>query len=228
MYKERKVLLFTFILPVIIVGMMAALSPGKERLVYVIPGNLCMLMMFTLGMGTTSRLIQKKVDKTLTRIFLAPIKKRVFIGVTIVCEIIQGAIMTGIMIILLLLWGIELMGYAPQIAIVIFLFIVFASSFGIILSAVARSFHAGILGSMCVILPLCATSGAWIPITIVESQLGGLVNVNPMYHSLKVMDNILLHGESLVSNMFHLGILMIGAIFLLMIGLILFNKLVVA
>lgn len=225
-FREFRAIGFMIILPIAVVGTMAALSPDRTKLSYTIAGNMCMIMLFVLSMGTASNLIEKRENGTLRRLFIMPIRKNTFLEGMSIVGLVEIAVMTSIMIALLLIFGVTIKGSWANLGLVIVLFALFTISFGVIISAVAKSFHTAILVCMSVILPMSATSGAWMPVKTVETQIGEYVKINPMYHALRAMDAIITEGEDLPHSSSDLAILGLFTIILFIIGVVLYSKMV--
>ncbi len=221
--REKLTIIFLLVLPVVIVGSMALVMPDKKNLVFSIGGNMALFMMFFASMSTTASLVEKRQTGTLKRIFIMPLRPWEFLAGKSLEKIAQLAIMVAVMIGLLLLFGVTSKGSWLAFLLVILLFAVFAIALGIVISVLVKSLTAGILIAMAITNPLVALSGAWVPLDMIKKALGDWININPVYHALNAMNEVLIHGKTLVDVSLNIEVLLAYTLAAVIAAVLLYN-----
>jgi len=133
----------------------------------------------------------------LRRIFILPVSKLEFLAGKALGILGQVSIQVALMVILLLFFRLEMHGTWSAFIVVMLLLMLFAIALGILVSTLARSLTVALLIMMAVINPLILLSGTWLPASYLQTNLGGVIQLNPVYQALTALTEIAVNGAGI-------------------------------
>lgn len=203
-------LAFLIIFPLIFTGTIVLLLPkgDQSRLIFLVTGTMNTYMLMYAAMNATMTLIERRQSGVLRRIFIMPVSKLEFLAGKSLGILGQVGVQVALMVGLLLFFGREMHGSWLAFCAVMLLLMLFAITLGVLVSTLARSLTVALLIMMAVINPLILLSGTWLPAAYLRDNLGGIIQLNPLYQALTALSDIAVKGAGLEEVVLELGVLL--------------------
>ena len=219
-------LIFLIIFPLIFTGTIVVLLPkgDQSRLIFLVTGTMSTYMLMYAAMNATLTLIERRQSGVLRRIFILPISKLEFLVGKALGILGQVSVQVAIMVVLLLFFGLQMHGSWLAFVVVMVLLMLFAIALGILVSTLARSLTVALLIMMAVINPLILLSGTWLPASYLQENLGGIIQVNPVYQALNALSEIAVNGAGLGEVLIPLVVVLIYILLLGGLAVYLYEK----
>jgi ABC-2 type transport system permease protein len=109
-------------------------------------------------------------------------------------------------------------------SLVMLLLMLFAISLGVLVSTLARSLTVALLIMMAVINPLILLSGAWLPASYLEQNLGAVIGLNPLYQAMNAFSKIAVNGGGLPEVLLEVGLVILYIVVLGSLAAYLYEK----
>jgi ABC-2 type transport system permease protein len=189
-------------------------NPELASTQFLVPGLIGFLLMLTAVLSTALSVVREKERGTMEQLRVAPLRTwELIIGKTVPY---LGISLLATFIILLaarVLFGVVIRGPYLDLLVAVFLYLVGALGFGLLISTIADTqalaFQAGLISSM---LPAILLSGFIFQIRIMPLPLQAVTYLVPARYFLVILRGIILKGEGLATYWPQVGALLLYAL----------------
>lgn len=188
-------------------------NPYLNTAFFMVPGVLCILLCITSVLLTSMSITREKEFGTFEMLISAPISSiEIIFGKTIPYVILGMINMPLILIVAIVFFGVPMRGSLLILLIGSLMFILAAVGIGVMISTIARNQQQSMLGGFLFLFPAILLSGMMFPVDNMPELLKWLAFMDPLYHFLTLVRNILLKGGEIEFLLKHIIILLIMAI----------------
>jgi ABC-2 type transport system permease protein len=191
-------------------------NPSLETSIFMVPGVMCMLLVMTTMMLCMTAITREKEMGTFEMLISAPITPaEVILGKTIPYVVVGMCNFPITLFVATMLFNVPMRGSFLMLAAAAFFFVCTCVAIGTLISTICRNQQQANLGSFLFMFPAIMFSGLMFPIDNMPEGLKGVAYMDPLYHYLALLRNIMLKGGDLkfsLTHIFFLSLLAIGAI----------------
>lgn len=188
-------------------------NPTLETAFFMVPGVMCMLMCVVSVVLTNTSITREKERGTFEMLISAPISStEVILGKTLPYVIIAMADVPFILTAAVLVFDVPMRGSLLVLFLAALAFVCSTVSIGTLISTFAKNQQQSMLGGMLFIFPASLLSGLMFPIENMPMFMRVIAYLDPLYHFLLLLRNIMLKGGETNFILFHVGVLVLMAI----------------
>lgn len=189
-----------------------------------VPGMAVMMTLMIGGIGVSTRLVVERKTGTFKRNLLAPIGKMSFLGGELLCGFVIGCLQVALFFSVgIFVFGMKIAGSLLLLALISAIVILLGVSFGILISAFARSPDAASGATQAFVFPASALGGLWFPIELMPGFIQSIAQVLPTTHAMNAFQDVIVRGKGLLDIAPALSVVAGYIIVFLAIGLVLFK-----
>jgi ABC-2 type transport system permease protein len=189
-------------------------NPSLETAIFMVPGVMCMLMVMTTMILCMTSITREKEMGTFEMLISAPVKpSEVIYGKTIPYVILGMCNLPLTLAVAVFLFGVPMRGSLLVLAAVTFVFVCTSVAMGTLISTICRNQQQANLGSILFMFPAIMFSGLIFPIENMPAAVKPLAYIDPLYHYLALLRNIMLKGGDLRFIGLHVLLLSVIAFF---------------
>lgn len=188
-------------------------NPQLETSIFMIPGVMCLLMVFTTMMLTMTAIVREKESGTFEMLISAPLSlSEIIYGKTVPYVIVGMMNIPIILAVALLVFHVPMRGSFFVLLIAAFVFVCTCVAIGALASTFCKNQQQAALASFWILFPAIMFSGLLFPLENMPTVIQWLAYCDPLAHYLGLLRNILLKGGGLQYVILHTSILAIMAI----------------
>jgi ABC-2 type transport system permease protein len=189
-------------------------NPMLETTYFMIPGVMCLLMCIVSLVLTSASISREKEKGTFEMLISAPISSTdVILGKTLPYVIIAMADVPIILTAAVVVFGVPMRGSLLVLFLAALAFVCSTVAIATLISTFAKDQQQSMLGSLLFIFPAILLSGLMFPIENMPTFMRFVSYLNPLSHFLLLLRNIMLKGGEANFILFHVGVLILMAIF---------------
>ena len=193
-------------------------NPSLETSIFMVPGVMCMLMVMTTMMLCMAAITREKEVGTFEMLISAPVTaSEVILGKTIPYVIVGMCNLPITLAVAVFVFSVPMRGPFILLAVSAFFFVCTSVAIGTLISTICRNQQQANLGSFLFMFPAIMFSGLIFPIENMPSSLKFFAYLDPLYHYLALLRNIMLKGgdiQFIGLHVFFLAVLALAAIVL--------------
>ena len=188
-------------------------NPSLETSIFMVPGVMCMLMVMTTMMLCMTAITREKEMGTFEMLISAPVTpSEVIYGKTIPYIILGMCNLPLTLAVAVFIFGVPMRGSLLVLAISAFAFVCTCVAIGTLISTICRNQQQANLASFLFMFPAIMFSGLMFPIENMPTSVKFLAYLDPLFHYLALLRNIMLKGGDLQFIATHVLILSILAV----------------
>lgn len=189
-------------------------NPALETSIFMVPGVMCMLMVMTTMILCMTAITREKEMGTFEMLISAPVSPReVILGKTFPYILVGMANLPLTLAVAIFLFGVPMRGSFLLLAGATFFFVCTSVAIGTLISTVCLNQQQANLASFLFMFPAIMFSGLIFPIENMPDVLRPIAQIDPLYHYLALLRNIMLKGGDIGFVTQHVGILvLLGAV----------------
>jgi ABC-2 type transport system permease protein len=198
-FREKTAVFFTFLFPLFLLFLFGSIwGKQKDYFSYLIPMLISIVAFSNSLFGVGVVLASYRESGILKRMGLTPIPARTYIYGLLTQRFF---IILGQSVLLFVLakifYTVPVKGNLASLILVILIGILSMISFGGVIAGFSKSHESAIALANVFFTPLSFLSGAFIPIFILPKFLQTIAKGSPIYHFIKAMQDIMIHGKGL-------------------------------
>lgn len=183
-------------------------NPSLETSMFMVPGVMCLLMVMTTMMLCMTAITREKEMGTFEMLISAPITtSEVILGKTIPYVLVGMCNLPITLSVAVFIFGVPMRGAFPILVISTFFFVCTSVALGTLISTLCKNQQQANLGSFLFMFPAIMFSGLMFPIENMPRGLSIIAYMDPLYHYLALLRNIMLKGGDLGFVSFHILVL---------------------
>lgn len=195
-------------------------NPDLETSVFMVPGIMCMLMVITTMVLANLAIVREKEMGTFEMLIAAPVSRsEIIYGKTIPYVILGMSNFPLILALAILLFGVPMRGSYLILFIAALAFVCMAVALGSLISTFCKNQQQATLAGFLFIFPIIMLSGLMFPVENMPNSIKWLALIDPLYHYIGLMRNIMLKGGGTQYVVMHIAILVVMAIITVTISL---------
>jgi ABC-2 type transport system permease protein len=185
-------------------------NPSLDTSIFMVPGVMCMLMVMTTMMLCMTAITREKEMGTFEMLISAPVKPiEVILGKTVPYIIVGMANLPITLAVAMFIFGVPMRGSFLLLAFSAFFFVCTSVAIGTLISTICKNQQQANLGSFLFMFPAIMFSGLMFPIENMPSAMKFVAYLDPLFHYLAILRNIMLKGGDLKLVGGHVGALML-------------------
>lgn len=194
-------------------------NPSLQTAYFMVPGVMCMLMCIVSMVLTTLSITREKEEGTFEMLISAPISStEVILGKTIPYVIIAMLDVPLILSVAIFLFGVPMRGSLLVLVLASFVFVCATVAIGTLISTFSKNQQQSMIGSILFLFPAIMFSGLMFPLENMPLIMKWLSYMDPLSHFLSLLRNIMLKGGEIHFIAFHVGVLILMAVFFIYIS----------
>ncbi|EKE01759.1 MAG: hypothetical protein ACD_21C00058G0005 [uncultured bacterium] len=194
-------------------------NPYLQTSDFMVPGVMCILMCIVSVVLTNMSIAREKETGTFEMLISAPISAtEVILGKTVPYVIIAMVDVPLILATAVFLFGVPMRGSILVLMLASFAFVCATVAIGALISTFSKNQQQSMLGSLLFLFPAILLSGLMFPIENMPLLMKGLAYLDPLYHFLMLLRNIMLKGGEIHFITVHVGVLVLMAAFFIYIS----------
>lgn len=195
-------------------------NPDLDTAAFLVPGTMCMIMLITTMVLSNLAIVREKEMGTFEMLISAPVTRAEIIsGKTIPYVILAACNFPFILAVAYFIFKVPIRGSFLMLFITAFVFICMAVALGTLVSTFCKNQQQATLAGFLLIFPMIMLSGLMFPIENMPDLLKWAAYMDPLYHYIGLLRNIMLKGGGMSYVMAHTAILMIMAVVTISFGL---------
>lgn len=188
-------------------------NPMLDTTYFMIPGVISLLICVVTMVLTSISITKERERGTLEMLISAPISStEIILGKTLPHIIVALCDVPFILIVATIFFGVPVHGSLLVLFLAAITFTCAMGAVGVLISTFARNQQQSMLGTLLFIFPSILLSGLMFPIENMPTLMRGVAYLNPLYHFLLLIRNIMLKGGEFYFLTFHIGVLMLMAL----------------
>jgi len=198
-FREKTAVFFTFLFPLFLLFLFGSIwGKQKDYFSYLIPMLISIVAFSNSLFGVGVVLAYYRETGILRRMGITPIPARTYIYGLLATRflIIIGQSML-LFVLAKIFYTVPVKGNPASLILVILAGILSMISFGGVIAGFSKSHESAIALANVFFTPLSFLSGAFIPIFILPKFLQTIAKGSPVYHFIKAMQDIMIHGKRL-------------------------------
>jgi ABC-2 type transport system permease protein len=173
-------------------------NPSLETSIFMVPGVMCMLMVMTTMMLCMTAITREKEMGTFEMLISAPVKpSEVILGKTVPYVIVGMINLPITLMVAVFLFGVPMRGSLLLLTLSAFVFVCTSVGVGTLISTVCKNQQQANLASFLFMFPAIMFSGLMFPIENMPQVMKGIAYIDPLFHYLAILRNIMLKGGDL-------------------------------
>ncbi len=207
-FRQKIAVFFTLLFPLFLLFLFGSIW-GKEPnyFSYLLPMLVSIVAFSNALYGVGAVLSFYRESGILKRIGITPLPARTYIyGLLASRFLIVIFQAVFLFIVALIFYTVKVKGSFAALVIVLVIGVLSMISIGGIVAGFSKTYEASIAISNVLFTPLSFLSGAFIPIFILPKFLQTLANGSPLYHFIKVMQEIMVQGKGLREELVSLSV----------------------
>lgn len=173
-------------------------NPSLETSIFMVPGVMCMLMVMTTMILCMTAITREKEMGTFEMLISAPVKpSEVILGKTVPYILVGMANLPITLSVAVFVFGVPMRGSLALLTGASFVFVCTSVALGTLISTICRNQQQASLASFLFMFPAIMFSGLIFPIENMPEWLKGVAYVDPLYHYLAILRNVMLKGGDL-------------------------------
>jgi ABC-2 type transport system permease protein len=194
-------------------------NPSLQTSDFMVPGVMCLLMCIVAVVLTNISITREKERGTFEMLISAPISStEIILGKTIPYVIIAMLDVPLILSAAIFLFGVPMRGSLLILFVAAFAFVCATVAIGTLISTFAKDQQQSMLASMLFLFPAIMFSGLMFPLENMPIIMRWISYMDPLSHFLELLRNIMLKGGEIHFIAFHVGILILMAVFFIYIS----------
>jgi len=195
-------------------------NPDLDTAAFLVPGTMCMIMLITTMVLCNLAIVREKEMGTFEMLISAPISSREIIsGKTIPYVILGISNFPLVLAVAHFIFKVPIRGSILMLFITAFVFICMAVALGTLVSTFCKNQQQATLAGFLFLFPMIMLSGLMFPIENMPNLLKWAAYMDPLYHYIGLLRNIMLKGGGMSYIVVHTTILIIMAIITLVFSL---------
>ncbi len=188
-------------------------NPNLETSIFMVPGTMCMLMVITTMVLSNLAIVREKEMGTFEMLISAPVSRaEIICGKTVPYVIIGMSNFPLILAVAVFVFGVPMRGSLFILFTAAFVFVCTAVALGTLISTFCKNQQQATLAGFLVIFPMLMLSGLMFPVENMPISIRWLAYIDPLYHYIGLLRNIMLKGGGTEYVTWHISILIITAI----------------
>ncbi len=188
-------------------------NPDLETSIFMVPGIMAMLMVITTMVLANLAIVREKEMGTFEMLISAPISKSdIIYGKTIPYVLLGMSNFPLILCVAVFIFKVPLRGSLVVLFIAALAFVSMAVALGSLLSTFCKNQQQATLAGFLVIFPMIMLSGLMFPVENMPHAIKWLAFMDPLYHYMGLLRNIMLKGGGFEYVTQHISILMLMAV----------------
>jgi ABC-2 type transport system permease protein len=173
-------------------------NPSLETSIFMVPGVMCMLMVMTTMILCMTAITREKEMGTFEMLISAPVKpSEVILGKTLPYILVGMANLPITLSVAIFIFNVPMRGSFALLAGASFVFVCTSVALGTLISTICRNQQQANLGSFLFMFPAIMFSGLLFPIESMPQWMKEVAYVDPLFHYLSILRNIMLKGGDL-------------------------------
>lgn len=208
-FRQKIAVFFTFLFPLFLLFLFGSIW-GKEPnyFSYLLPMLVSIVAFSNALFGVGSVLAFYRESGILKRIGITPLPARIYIYGLLAARFFMVIFQSVFLFILaLIFYDVKVKGNFGALILALIIGILSMISIGGIVASFSKTHEASIAISNVLFTPLSFLSGAFIPIFILPKFLQTLAKGSPLYHFIKVMQDIMVQGKGLSDEALSLAVI---------------------
>lgn len=183
-------------------------NPALDTSIFMVPGVMCMLAVMTTMILCMTAITREKEVGTFEMLISAPIKpSEVIYGKTIPYVILGMCNFPLTLAVAVFIFGVPVRGSILLLTASAFFFVCTAVAMGTLISTICKNQQQANLGSFLFMFPAIMFSGLMFPIDNMPVAMKAIAFIDPLYHYLALLRNIMLKGGDIRFAAWHILIL---------------------
>lgn len=195
-------------------------NPDLNTAIFLVPGTMCMIMLITTMVLATQAIVREKEMGTFEMLISAPItRSEIIYGKTIPYVILGMSNFPLVLAVAHFIFKVPIRGQLLVLFIATFVFLCMAVALGAVISSLCKTQQQATLATFLFLFPMIMLSGLMFPIENIPHFLEWLAYIDPLYHYIGLLRNIMLKGGGTSYIITHTLILLVMAIIAMLISL---------
>ncbi len=183
-------------------------NPDLKTSIFMVPGTMCMVMIITTMVMANLAIVREKEMGTFEMLISAPVSRtEVILGKTIPYVVLGLSNFPLILAVAVFGFQVPMRGSILVLLIAVFAFVCTAVAVGSLISTYCQNQQQATLAGFLIIFPMIMFSGLMFPVENMPISIQWLSYIDPLYHFMGLMRNIMLKGGGLYYVVIHVGIL---------------------
>ncbi len=196
--------------PAIIIDPRVLFNPDLETSIFMVPGIMCMLMVITTMVLANLAIVREKEMGTFEMLISAPVSKsEIIYGKTIPYILLGMSNFPLILCVSVFIFKVPLQGSLLVLFTAALAFVCMAVALGTLVSTFCKNQQQATLAGFLFIFPMIMLSGLMFPVENMPDSIKWLSFVDPLYHYIGLMRNIMLKGGGVQFVTTHILILIL-------------------
>ena len=188
-------------------------NPDLDTAMFMVPGTMCMIMLITTMVLANLANVREKEVGTFEMLIAAPISRpEIIFGKTIPYVVLGMANFPLVLAVAHFVFGVPVRGSLLVLTISAFVFVCMAVALGSFISTFCKNQQQATLGGFLFIFPMLMLSGLMFPIENVPNAIKWIAYIDPLYHYIGLLRNIMLKGGGTQYAVTHIAILALMAL----------------
>jgi ABC-2 type transport system permease protein len=194
-------------------------NPSLETAVFMVPGVMCTLLVMTSMMLAMVAIVREKEMGTFETLISAPVSSaEVIYGKTIPYVVLGMCNLPLVLSVAVFIFKVPMKGSLLVLSLAAFSFVCTCVAIGTLISTFCKNQQQANLASFLFMFPSIMFSGMMFPIENMPSQIKWMAYLDPLYHYLGLLRNIMLKGGGFDYVVFHIGVLAVMAVIITLIS----------
>lgn len=195
-------------------------NPDLDTSMFMVPGTMCMIMLITTMVLANLAIVREKEVGTFEMLIAAPISRQeIIFGKTIPYVVLGMANFPLVLAVAHFVFGVPVRGSLTILTLSAFVFVCMAVALGSFVSTFCKNQQQATLCGFLFIFPMLMLSGLMFPIENVPASIKWIAYVDPLYHYIGLLRNIMLKGGGMQYAFTHITILAFMAVITTMLSL---------
>jgi ABC-2 type transport system permease protein len=192
----------------IVVEQRVLFNPDLETSIFMVPGTMCMLMLISTMVLSNIAITREKESGTFEMLISAPISKsEIIFGKTIPYVILGMSNFPLILTVAIVVFHVPMRGNFAVLSLAAFAFVCTAVGLGSLISTFCKNQQQATLAGFLFIFPMVMLSGLMFPVENMPVYIKWLSFIDPLYHYIGLLRNIMLKGGGLEYVIRHITVL---------------------
>ncbi|OFZ55627.1 MAG: multidrug ABC transporter permease [Bdellovibrionales bacterium RIFOXYC1_FULL_54_43] len=181
--------------PSIQVNSRVLFNPGLETAIFMVPATLAMVMIITTMVMTNNAIVREKEMGTFEMLISAPVSPaEVIYGKTIPYVILGMSNFPLILGVAVFVFGVPMRGSLLVLVLAAFAFVCTAVALGTLISTFCKNQQQATLAAFLFLFPMIMFGGLFFPIENMPVSIRWVAYLDPLYHYIGLLRNIMLKG----------------------------------
>lgn len=170
-------------------------NPDLDTAVFLVPGTMCMIMVITTMVLANLAIVREKEMGTFEMLIAAPVSRsEIIFGKTIPYVVLGMSNFPLILAVAIIVFKVPMRGSLLMMFLAAFVFVCTSVALGSLVSTFCKNQQQATLAGLLVIFPMTMLSGLMFPIENMPESLKWLAFIDPLYHYIGLLRNIMLKG----------------------------------